>query len=76
MDMTIIRSSVVAEVIPSLITKEPMAALEGLIAVILVIMDAITLFMAGSIAFLKMLRNKKTIIIRRDILQPYLVIYK
>ena len=45
----------------ALITKEPMAALgKFFIAVILVIIGTYALFMAGSIAFLKMLRNKKS----------------
>ena len=44
----------------ALITKEPMAALgKFFIAVILVIIGTYALFMAGSIAFFKMLRNKK-----------------
>ena len=45
----------------ALITKEPMAALgKFFIAVMLVIIGTYALFMAGSIAFLKMLRNKKS----------------
>ena len=45
----------------ALITKEPMAALgKFFIAVILVIIGTYALFMAGSITFLKMLRNKKS----------------
>lgn len=45
----------------ALTTKEPMAALgKFFIAVILVIIGTYALFMAGSIAFLKMLRNKKS----------------
>lgn len=45
----------------ALITKEPMATLgKFFIAVILVIIGTYALFMAGSIAFLKMLRNKKS----------------
>ena len=45
----------------ALITKEPMPALgKFFIAVILVIIGTYALFMAGSIAFLKMLRNKKS----------------
>lgn len=45
----------------ALITKEPMAALgKFFIAVILVIIGTYALFMAGSIAFLKMLRNRKS----------------
>lgn len=45
----------------ALITKEPMAALgKFFIAVILVIIGTYALFMAGSIAFFKMLRNKKS----------------
>ena len=45
----------------ALTTKEPMAALgKFFIAVILVIIGTYTLFMAGSIAFLKMLRNRKS----------------
>lgn len=44
----------------ALTTKEPMAALgKFFIAVILVIIGTYALFMAGSIAFLKMLRNRK-----------------
>ena len=45
----------------ALTTKEPMAALgKFFIAVILVIIGTYALFMAGSIAFLKMLRNRKS----------------
>ena len=45
----------------ALITKEPMAALgKFFIAVILVIIGTYALFMAGSIAFFKMLRNRKS----------------
>ena len=45
----------------ALMTKEPMAALgKFFIAVILVIIGTYALFMAGSIAFLKMLRNRKS----------------
>ena len=45
----------------ALTTKEPMAALgKFFIAVILVIIGTYVLFVAGSIAFLKMLRNRKS----------------
>ena len=45
----------------ALTTKEPMAALgKFFVAVILVIVGTYFLFMAGSIAFLKILRNKKS----------------
>ena len=45
----------------ALTTKEPMAALgKFFIAVILVIIGTYALFMAGSIAFFKMLRNRKS----------------
>ena len=45
----------------ALTTKEPMAALgKFFIAVILVIIGTYVLFMAGSIAFLKILRNRKS----------------
>ena len=45
----------------ALTTKEPLAALgEFFVAVILVIVGTYFLFMAGSIAFLKILRNKKS----------------
>lgn len=45
----------------ALTTKEPMAVLgKFFIAVILVIIGTYALFMAGSIAFLKMLRNRKS----------------
>ena len=45
----------------ALTTKEPLAALgKFFVAVILVIVGTYFLFMAGSIAFLKMLRNKKS----------------
>lgn len=51
------------------------AVLLFFVAVILVIIGTYFIFMAGSIAVLKFLRKRKVIIIKRNILWQFLVLF-